>query len=126
FYLIDFGLCKRLQIKDGVVIKPPQNGNFRGTMRYASIQAHKKEELGRNDDLMSLFYIMIEFYVGKLPWLNVFDKDEVHRLKENFRQSDLLKNQLPKQFLEIERYITNLDYIETPDYEKIKRNGRKT
>ncbi|KAA6381961.1 MAG: putative Tau-tubulin kinase 2, partial [Streblomastix strix] len=33
FYLIDFGLCKRLQVKDGVVIKPPQNGNFRGTMR---------------------------------------------------------------------------------------------
>ncbi|KAA6382623.1 MAG: putative Tau-tubulin kinase 2 [Streblomastix strix] len=45
FYLIDFGLCKRLQVKDGVVIKPPQNGNFRGTMRYASIQAHNKEEL---------------------------------------------------------------------------------
>ncbi|KAA6357852.1 MAG: hypothetical protein EZS28_046621, partial [Streblomastix strix] len=27
---------------------PPQNGNFRGTMRYASIQSHKKEELGRS------------------------------------------------------------------------------
>ncbi|KAA6367777.1 MAG: hypothetical protein EZS28_036697 [Streblomastix strix] len=73
FYLIDFGLCKRLQIKDGIVIKPPQNGNFRGTMRYASIQAHKKEELGRNDDLMSLFYVMIEFYVGKLPWMKCID-----------------------------------------------------
>ncbi|KAA6366628.1 MAG: putative Tau-tubulin kinase, partial [Streblomastix strix] len=74
FYLIDFGLCKKLQVQDGVIIKPPQNGSFRGTLRYASIQAHKMEELDRNDDLMSLLYIMIEFYVGKLPWLDVFDK----------------------------------------------------
>ncbi|KAA6361631.1 MAG: hypothetical protein EZS28_042842 [Streblomastix strix] len=91
FYLIDFGLCKRLQYQDGVVIKPPQNGSFRGTLRYASIQAHKKEELGRNDDLMSLFCIMIEFYVGKLPWMRCIDSKRtfvgVIYLSINFQNS---------------------------------------
>ncbi|KAA6388711.1 MAG: putative protein serine/threonine kinase [Streblomastix strix] len=52
FFLIDFGLCKRLNIKDGVVVNPVKKGNFRGTMMYASLNAHYKNELGRNDDLM--------------------------------------------------------------------------
>ncbi|KAA6383328.1 MAG: putative Tau-tubulin kinase 1 [Streblomastix strix] len=72
-YLIDFGLCKKLFMKDGIVVKPSMKGSFRGTVRYASINSHRKRELGRNDDLMSLIYIFVEFYTGKLPWANISD-----------------------------------------------------
>ncbi|KAA6369162.1 MAG: putative protein serine/threonine kinase, partial [Streblomastix strix] len=76
-YIIDFGLCKKLHMKDGIVVKPSTKGNFRGTVRYASINSHRKRELGRQDDLMSLIYIFVEFYTGRVPWGNVDDSEEV-------------------------------------------------
>ncbi|KAA6377729.1 MAG: putative CK1/TTBK protein kinase [Streblomastix strix] len=72
-YLIDFGLCKKLFIHDGKITKPTRKGSFRGTLRYASPNAHNKIELGRQDDLISLLYMMIEFYTGKLPWQGITD-----------------------------------------------------
>lgn len=29
------------------------------------------QELGRGDDLMSLFYVIVEMRLGRLPWRNV-------------------------------------------------------
>ncbi|KAA6375947.1 MAG: putative protein serine/threonine kinase [Streblomastix strix] len=72
-YMIDFGLSKKLNVKDGIVVKPSGKGNFRGTLRYASINAHLKRELGRNDDFMSLIYIFVELYTGSLPWNDITD-----------------------------------------------------
>ncbi|KAA6367191.1 MAG: putative Tau-tubulin kinase 1 [Streblomastix strix] len=67
-YLIDFGLCKKIHKENGVIMKPMQPSSFRGTLRYASPNAHKRIELGRSDDLISLFYMLIELSIGKLPW----------------------------------------------------------
>ncbi|KAA6398111.1 MAG: putative Tau-tubulin kinase 1 [Streblomastix strix] len=72
-YLIDFGLCKKMIQHQGKLIKPPLPSKFRGTMRYSSPKAHLKIELGRSDDLISLLYMMIEFYIGKLPWTGIYD-----------------------------------------------------
>ncbi|KAA6325200.1 MAG: putative Protein kinase domain containing protein, partial [Streblomastix strix] len=72
-YLIDFGLCKQLPIVDGKVIKPTKPGNFRGTARYASPNSHNLLELGRQDDLISLLYMLVEYYTGSLPWINCSD-----------------------------------------------------
>lgn len=92
---------------------------FRGTVRYASVNAHKNkvhiynllcyfsihpvfntlsdyiltffgvhiicfciiltgllilQEMGRHDDLWSLFYMLVEFLVGQLPWRKIKDK----------------------------------------------------
>lgn len=33
--------------------------SFIGTTRYASIAAHRGHELGRKDDIESLFYVMV-------------------------------------------------------------------
>lgn len=51
-----------------LTLKERENVGFRGTARYASIQAHFGKELGRVDDLWSLFYMVIEFLTGTLPW----------------------------------------------------------
>ncbi|KAA6395638.1 MAG: hypothetical protein EZS28_008835 [Streblomastix strix] len=67
-YLIDFGLFKKINKENGVIVKPLQPSSFRGTLRYASPNAHKRIELGRSDDIISLFYLMIELFIGKLPW----------------------------------------------------------
>lgn len=49
-----------------------------GTVRYASINAHKNKEMGRHDDLWSLFYMLVEFVNGQLPWRKIKDKEQVH------------------------------------------------
>ncbi|KAA6332896.1 hypothetical protein EZS27_018637 [termite gut metagenome] len=41
---------------------------------YASLNSHKLVELGRNDDLISLLYILVEFYNGSLPWSDIDDE----------------------------------------------------
>lgn len=32
------------------------------------------KEMGRHDDLWSLFYMLVEFVVGQLPWKKIKDK----------------------------------------------------
>jgi len=57
--------------------QPRPSVGFRGTGRYASLNAHNGIELGRCDDLWSLFYTLVEFLRGKLPWRK--EKDRVRR-----------------------------------------------
>ncbi|KAA6387033.1 MAG: hypothetical protein EZS28_017441 [Streblomastix strix] len=71
FYLIGFELCKKINKHRGVVAAPTNKANFGGTMTYASLNAHNLIELGRQDDLISLLYILVEFYNGMLPWSDV-------------------------------------------------------
>ena len=97
---------------------------FRGTVRYASVNAHDNREMGRHDDLWSLFYMLIEFlqgistnfytpltHLGQLPWRKIKDKDEVGRIKRTFQHDDLLKHErVPLEFEPFLRHIQNLTY----------------
>ncbi|KAA6378266.1 MAG: hypothetical protein EZS28_026207 [Streblomastix strix] len=71
FYLIGFELCKKLNKKDGKITTPTNKAKFRGSLLYASLNAHNLVELGRNDDLISLLYILVEFHNEILPWSDV-------------------------------------------------------
>lgn len=73
-YIIDFGLARKYRLATGEVRPPRHPAGFRGTPRYASINSHKAKDLGRRDDLWSLFYIMVEFVLGTLPWKRIKDK----------------------------------------------------
>uniref|UniRef100_A0A671VV76 Tau tubulin kinase 2b n=1 Tax=Sparus aurata TaxID=8175 RepID=A0A671VV76_SPAAU len=98
-------------------IKPPRPvAGFRGTVRYASINAHKNKEMGRHDDLWSLFYMLVEFMVGQLPWRKIKDKEQVGNLKETYDHRLMLKH-LPSEFSTFLDHILTLDYFTKPDYE---------
>ncbi len=61
-YLFDFGLSRRYTTDDGTLRPPRGNCGFRGTVRYASINSHEGRELGRHDDLWSLFFMLVIFF----------------------------------------------------------------
>ncbi|XP_004518934.2 tau-tubulin kinase homolog Asator isoform X3 [Ceratitis capitata] len=114
-YMLDFGLARQYTTGTGEVRCPRAAAGFRGTVRYASINAHRNREMGRHDDLWSLFYMLVEFVNGQLPWRKIKDKEQVGLTKEKYDHRILLKH-LPsdlKQFLE---HIQSLTYSDRPDY----------
>lgn len=75
--MLDFGLARQFTTGTGEVRPPRAAAGFRGTVRYASVNAHKNKEMGRHDDLWSLFYMLVEFVNGQLPWRKIKDKEQV-------------------------------------------------
>ncbi|MBN3295075.1 TTBK1 kinase, partial [Amia calva] len=115
-YMLDFGLARQYTNTNGEV-RPPRNvAGFRGTVRYASVNAHKNKEMGRHDDLWSLFYMLVEFAVGQLPWRKIKDKEQVGQIKERYDHRMLLKH-MPSEFHTFLDHVLGLDYFTKPDYQ---------
>ena len=66
-FIFDFGLSREYINKNGKLKPQRPIATFQGTITYASVNAHNKKEIGRHDDLWSLFYILIHFITGKVP-----------------------------------------------------------
>ncbi|XP_051954083.1 tau-tubulin kinase 2-like [Xyrauchen texanus] len=115
-YMLDFGLARQFTNSCQEVRPPRPVAGFRGTVRYASINAHKNKEISRHDDLWSLFYMLVEFMVGQLPWRKVKDKEQVGNMKETYDHHLMLKH-LPAEFSIFLDHISNLDYYTKPDYQ---------
>ncbi|CAF1319275.1 unnamed protein product [Rotaria sordida] len=118
-YMLDFGLARKYTNAEGSVRAARPQAGFRGTVRYASINAHKNKEMGRQDDLWSLFYMLVEFVTGQLPWRRIKDKEQVGQMKEKYDLTIFLKN-LPPEFKQFLEHIQNLRYEDKPDYELLQ------
>ncbi|XP_070153563.1 tau-tubulin kinase homolog Asator isoform X1 [Polyergus mexicanus] len=114
-YMLDFGLARQFTTGTGEVRPPRAAAGFRGTVRYASVNAHKNKEMGRHDDLWSLFYMLVEFVNGQLPWRKIKDKEQVGLMKEKYDHRLLLKH-LPSDLRVFLEHIQNLEYADKPDY----------
>uniref|UniRef100_A0A8C9ZD09 non-specific serine/threonine protein kinase n=1 Tax=Sander lucioperca TaxID=283035 RepID=A0A8C9ZD09_SANLU len=115
-YMLDFGLARQFTNSCQEVRPPRPVAGFRGTVRYASVNAHKNKEMGRHDDLWSLFYMLVEFLVGQLPWRKIKDKEHVGKLKDTYDHRLMLKH-LPAEFGVFLDHISSLDYFTKPDYQ---------
>ncbi|XP_058471408.1 tau-tubulin kinase 2 isoform X2 [Solea solea] len=115
-YMLDFGLARQFTNSCQEVRPPRPVAGFRGTVRYASVNAHKNKEMGRHDDLWSLFYMLVEFLVGQLPWRKIKDKEHVGKLKDTYDHRQMLKH-LPADFGVFLVHISSLDYFTKPDYQ---------
>jgi hypothetical protein len=113
-YIIDFGFCKSYLNKNQH-IKFGKTNNLIGSYNYASVNSHKHFELSRRDDLESLGYMLIYFYMGELEWRNSFhssNENEIISLKESVQ----MNNKYPLVLLNYMKYIRNLEFDETPNY----------
>ncbi|CAD5110666.1 DgyrCDS43 [Dimorphilus gyrociliatus] len=117
-FMLDFGLARQYTNAQGEVRTPRPSAGFRGTVRYASLNAHKAKEMGRHDDLWSWFYMIVEFVQGGLPWRRLRDKEQVGQMKEGYNHNLFLRY-LPSEFGDILRHIQQLDYYSEPEYEHL-------
>ncbi|VDP04979.1 unnamed protein product [Soboliphyme baturini] len=106
-YLLDFGMSRRYKEKNGSHRPQREMVGFRGTVRYASLTTHEKMDLGRKDDLTSLFYVLFEMIAGHLPWRYAKEKSEVATLKL-MCSPPILCESLPPQFLS---YVAHLSAL---------------
>jgi len=123
--LIDFNLARRYVNAHGEMKKARDHAGFRGTGRYASIKAHLKKDLGRVDDLWSMYYSLIELAGVYLPWSQIADYDEILKLKQQ-HAGDELTFLLPPQFSTLNYYLKSLHFEDEPDYDFIESLFKKT
>ena len=125
-YLIDFGLSKKYINDNNNHISMKKDRNIIGTVRYISMNTHQGFEQSRRDDLESLFYIIIYFIKGELPWQGVKykTKSEKYNLifeikKKSTEKGGALCESLSPEFQTIMDYILGLEFTEKPNYSMI-------
>ena len=114
-YMLDFGLSRQYTTLTGEVRQPRAIAGFRGTVRYASLNAHLAHDLGRHDDLWSVFYMLVELAVGQLPWRRIRDKEEAGEVKAQYDHRKLIKT-MPFEFYTFLNHLKDLTYFQKPDY----------
>ncbi|TNV83274.1 hypothetical protein FGO68_gene1889 [Halteria grandinella] len=128
-YIVDFGLAKQ-HLSNGKPIPMRAQADFRGTISYASLNAHLKIELSRRDDLWSFYFVILEFLDENIPWKLTSMKDEVKDIKmrclshpEQFLWTTTTK--FMPQVAEIFYHIKSLQYEDCPNYEFVRTKLRE-
>jgi serine/threonine protein kinase len=120
-YIIDFGFCKTY-INDNKHIPLKKTSSLIGSNMYASINSHNLNEQSRRDDLESLGYMLIYFYLGTLSWQDISEcentNEQIIMLKENV----IYCSHLPDILINYVKYVRTLDFEERPNYKKIIDN----
>lgn len=92
-----------------------------GLIRFVLITL--SQEMGRHDDLWSLFYMLVEFLVGQLPWRKIKDKVLIRLKEKNSYESIFLSVGMWWWYLfvyalgasgEVKRDVRSSAYVETP------------
>jgi len=65
-YIVDFGLAKKHLDERKNPLKQRKTADFRGTVSFASLNAHNSIDLSRRDDLWSLYFVILDFLEEKL------------------------------------------------------------
>uniref|UniRef100_A0A915K8P6 Protein kinase domain-containing protein n=1 Tax=Romanomermis culicivorax TaxID=13658 RepID=A0A915K8P6_ROMCU len=118
-YMLDFGLCRGFVGEDNRLKpeRPKGTVGFRGTARYASMAAHRGDDLSRRDDLWSLFYTFIELLAGILPWRSFNEKNIVFTMKKQFTPEVFCRAMMP-EVSEFVDSVGKLSFADEPNYEK--------
>ena len=120
-YLQNFYLCQKYKSSQtNQHIKFRYTKEIIGTERYGSINALRGLSLGRKDDLESLCYMLIYFFLGKLPWQgireenNILKHERIIKEKKNFKIDNY--KVIPKDFCILFKYVKNLKFDQEPKY----------
>ncbi|KAK0413170.1 hypothetical protein QR680_006641 [Steinernema hermaphroditum] len=116
--LVDYGLVRRFRTRDGKMRERRTRAGFRGTLRYVSPRVHDREEQGPSDDLIALFYSMIELVRGEVPWKHMNHQKEMKDAKVELKADDCQKVSecVGEQMQEFGRIVLAMSVEEEPNY----------
>jgi len=123
-HVIDFGLSKRYWHNGH--IPPRTQCRFTGTARYASINAHKRREQSRRDDLEAIGHMLFYFIRGRLPWSGLAAKTQEEKNgkiteKKVATSLDSLCDGHPEAFKLYLARARDLKFTERPDYDAVRK-----
>ncbi|VDK49920.1 unnamed protein product [Gongylonema pulchrum] len=81
--IVDYGLARKFRQPDGRPVERRARAGFRGTLRYVSMRVHDRMEQGPSDDLIALFFALIELLNGELPWRDEKSDQKIKNAKLN-------------------------------------------
>jgi casein kinase I family protein HRR25 len=124
--IIDFGLANKYRDEFTLNHIPYRTyTNMTGTVRYMSINSHRRIEHTRRDDLESLAYVLIYFLCGSLPWQHLEGGSKKQRYRRIMQQkintpTIELCSGLPNEFEIFLDYTRGLSFDAKPNYEYIR------
>ena len=126
-YIIDFGFCKTF-IQNDKHIEEKKISNLIGSRTYASINAHNYFELSRRDDLESVGYMLVYFYLGTLSWQDISElthNGNINETIKHLKTSVFEKGNLPDVLINYIKYVRSLEFEENPNYFLIIDNFKR-
>ena len=94
---------------------------LRGNKAFSSTRALYDLDIGKIDDIKSLFYILIYLYVGNLPWTKKnkngshFSREQIKEQRKKLNIRKLCEN-FPKEFIDLAENIFDINQNIEPDY----------
>lgn len=129
--LIDYGFTEKYADDNGNHFSKEESPKVHGNIYFSSINALSKSAVSRKDDMLSLCYLLIDLYLGSLPWLNICSSNDkvkkIIELKSIYTPKILCGNCL-KEVVKIFDKINDLDFEDIPNYNEyieILNNGLK-
>ena len=126
-YLIDFGNAKKYKSsRTGKHVKILTNRGISGSLVFLSLNSMKGIEQTRRDELISLGLVIINLYIGSLPWTKTKYKnlkqgfDKIIEAKAKISIENICKG-MPQEMISYMKYVKNLKNEECPDYEYLRK-----
>ncbi|VDO38334.1 unnamed protein product [Onchocerca flexuosa] len=116
--IVDYGLARKFRQSDGKPVERRKRVGFRGTLRYVSMRVHDRMEQGPSDDLIALFFTLIEILKGELPWRNERSDEKMKSAKMELIKDDFAKisESVGYNMREYGRAVMTLDVDAEPNY----------
>ena len=124
--IIDFGNSKININSSGKFKHIKKKVKCKGNRCFSSTKALKEKDVGFKDDIISIFYILIYFLKGKLPWQiknsrgEKLSKAEIIEIRENCSLNELCLN-IPIEFINLTKNVFNMPDNDNIDYNYILR-----
>ncbi|KAK6753374.1 hypothetical protein RB195_012768 [Necator americanus] len=125
-YMLDFGLTRKYRSADGTALKRRGCGPCVGTFPFTPLASATMKDQAPKDDLEGWFYMIMEVFLGFLPWHNARITLD-HGLTREWKQfaRDGFRNEmlamLPSEFTSIFNNIINTRFEQRPKYHFIQR-----
>lgn len=127
-HLVDYGLCSKFRV--GELHKQYRHDSrwaHEGTMEYTSRDAHIGSA-SRRGDLEVLFYNLVEWFGGSLPWdrecaspeLTKTAKFMAFRQMGKFLRICFRGKKVPNFLVKFMKYVNNLMFEDEPDYDYLR------